>query len=197
MSLTIAKAFKLSAGLIFALLELSPSNLQTQTASAQPAQSIPNLAFIPKTLEVPGSQQLLLAVAAKGAQIYVCRAMKSAVSVHPNYYEWVLKAPDAVLLNQQGQYLGRHYAGPTWEAKDGSKVVAQVKSKADSQQDSAIPWLLLKARSQEGNGIFSQVGWIQRVNTVGGKAPTQGCDVTTQNREVRIKYSADYFFYGT
>jgi hypothetical protein len=93
--------------------------------------------------------------------------------------------------------MGQHYAGPTWEANDGSKVMGEVKAKADAPEAKTIPWLLLAARSHAGNGIFSQVNWIQRVNTVGGTAPTGGCDRAYQNREIGINYTADYYFYGS
>jgi hypothetical protein len=187
---------KVNASLVVALLELSTSGLQTKLAIGQLAQEGNNLPAIPASLQVPNDQKLLLKVSAKGSQIYVCQA-KSSETANSAQYEWALKAPDAVLLNQQGQYFGKHYAGPTWEAQDGSTVVAKVKSKVNSPETNAIPWLLLETRSQSQAGVFSQVNWIQRVNTVGGKAPVQTCDVTAQNSKVRVDYTADYFFYGT
>jgi Protein of unknown function (DUF3455) len=193
MSVTFGEIIKLNFSLVFSLLALSTSNVSEETAIAQYTQGIANSSLIPNSLKVPSGQQLLLKASAKGTQIYVCKA-KSAES--PVEYEWTLKAPDAILLNEQGQDLGKHYAGPTWEAKDGSKVVAEVKSKANAPQEDAIPWLLLGARSHEGNGIFRQVNWIQRINTVGGKAPIQGCNNSSQNREIRVNYTADYLFYG-
>jgi len=35
----------------------------------------------------------------------------------------------------------------------------------------AVPWLLLDAKSHEGKGVLSDVTYIQRLNTTGGKAP--------------------------
>lgn len=192
MSVTFSEIIKLNFSLVFSLLALSTSNVSEETAIAQYTQNA-NSSLIPNSLKVPSGQQLLLKSSAKGTQIYVCKA-KSAE--YPVEYEWTLKAPDAVLLNEQGQDLGKHYAGPTWEAKDGSKVVAKVKSKANAPQASAIPWLLLEARSHEENGIFHRVNWIQRINTVGGKPPIQGCDQSSQNRDIRVNYTADYLFYG-
>jgi hypothetical protein len=58
----------------------------------------------------------------------------------------------------------------------------------------AIPWLSLTA-SGTGPGIFERVTFIQRVNTVGGLAPsTPG---STTGAEVRVPYTAEYFFYRT
>lgn len=191
MSSTI-KAPTVTASLVFVLLQLSASAVRAETTIAQQPQS--SSPGIPTELQVPSGQQPVVRISAKGSQIYVCQAKNTTET--SAQYEWTLKAPAAVLFNQRGQYLGRHYGGPTWEATDGSKVVAAVKSKANAPQSTAIPWLLLEARSREGTGIFSRVSWIQRINTVGGKAPVEGCSATTQNRQIRVGYAADYVFYN-
>ena len=90
----------------------------------------------------------------------------------------------------------KHYGGPTWEALDGSKVIGTVKAKADAPKTSAIPWLLLQAKSNEGNGSLSKITYIQRVETIGGKVPNQVCNQASANTEARIDYAADYFFYS-
>ena len=57
----------------------------------------------------------------------------------------------------------------------------------------AIPWLLLRAVSADGPGIFARTTYIQRVNTVGGLAPsTPG---TAVGQEADVPYTAEYFFY--
>lgn len=146
---------------------------------------------VPENLQVPTGQSLLLRGSAKGVQIYECKTKAD----HPNQFEWKLKAPDANLVNDQGQKIIKHYAGPTWEASDGSKVVGQVKATANSPTANAIPWLLLQAKSHEGTGSLSQVTYIQRVNTGGGKALEQGCDKAHLNSTQRVNYTADYFFW--
>jgi hypothetical protein len=74
---------------------------------------------IPDTL-VPPQQDLLVGkYAAKGVQVYVCD-VKGAVN------EWDFRAPEAELIDARGGPFARHYAGPTWEATDGSKVVGKV-----------------------------------------------------------------------
>jgi len=60
---------------------------------------------------------------------------------------------------------------------------------------SAIPWLLLAAKSNSGSGTFANAKVVQRVTTVGGIAPTEGCSESTIKKDVRIPYSASYFFY--
>ena len=34
-------------------------------------------------------------------------------------------APDASLLDAKGQVIGKHFAGPSWQANDGSIVVGE------------------------------------------------------------------------
>jgi hypothetical protein len=72
----------------------------------------------------------------------------------PAQFEWVFKAPEADLTGDKGERIGRHYGGPTWEANDGSKVVGEVLQRADAPRAGAVPWLLLKAKSNQGAGTF-------------------------------------------
>ena len=88
--------------------------------------------------------------------------------------------------------VGIHYAGPTWESASGSKVVAAVVDSCTPDPD-AIPWLLLKAVSSEGPGIFHRVTYIQRVFTEGGLAPADAGDFVGE--EARVPYTAWYVFY--
>ncbi|MBN3907031.1 MAG: DUF3455 domain-containing protein [Nostoc sp. NMS1] len=194
MSPTFCKILQINCSLVVSLLMVNGFGVSVKTAIAgtmEPAQPIADVAAIADSIKVPNNEQLLLKASAKGSQIYICKLKSES----PEQYEWTLKAPDAVLLNEQGQDWGKHYAGPTWEAKDGSKVVGKLKSKVNAPQEDAIPWLLLEAQSHEGNGIFRQVNWVQRINTVGGKAPVQGCDKSSENREISVNYTADYLFY--
>ena len=145
---------------------------------------------VPDALRVPVTESLAFKANAKGVQIYESRARKD----DPSRYEWVFKGPEADLFDEQGKKIGRHFAGPTWESNDGSKVVGEVKGKADAKDASGVPWLLLSAKAHEGSGVFSAVTYIQRVNTVGGKAPAE-CDEKSAGKEFRAPYTAEYLFY--
>lgn len=147
---------------------------------------------VPDNLKAPQGEVLLLKSPAKGVQIYQCQSKAD----NPSQFEWTLKAPEAILFNDRGKKIGKHYAGPTWEANDGSMVVGQVKERANSPDKRAIPWLLLTAKSHQGNGVFSRVTSIQRVDTVGGKAPDNGCNQSHNGAQVRVNYRANYYFYG-
>ena len=142
---------------------------------------------VPATL-VPAGESLARVVPARGVQIYQCRAKAGT-------HEWAFIAPDAELLDSTGKVVGRHGAGPFWEALDGSRVSASVKARADAPDKRDIPWLLLAAKNTGRDGSFSAVTSIQRVNTAGGSAPANGCDATAIGKGARVHYTADYRFF--
>jgi hypothetical protein len=150
----------------------------------------PQAAAVPGNLRVPEGQLLLLRAVAIGAQIYTCQAK----AAEPSSFEWILKAPEAELFDPSGAKIGRHFAGPTWESADGSRVVGEVMQR--SPVAGAIPWLLLRAKSNEGSGTLSAAKYIQRLDTKGGVAPSTGCDAEHAGAEARVEYSAAYDFYG-
>jgi Protein of unknown function (DUF3455) len=123
--------------------------------------------------------------AANGVQIYVCR-VKGAAN------EWAFKAPEAKLVDAEGRPFAKHYAGPTWEAPDGSKAVGKVLANEPAPKADAIPWLLLSAESSASGALYG-VRFVQRVNTSGGVAPSGACP--TVGTEQRVDYTADYIFY--
>lgn len=145
----------------------------------------------PAELKVPDGNKLLMKVLADGVQIYTC-----AAKADNSGYEWVFKAPEAILIGDKGGKLGIHYGGPSWEAGDGSKVTGTVKARANSTDPNAIPWLLLETKSAGKEGAFAKVAFIQRLETVSGKAPASGCSQTTVNQEARVGYTATYYMYG-
>ena len=144
---------------------------------------------IPPQLQPPASEQLLLQVHAKGDQVYTCKE-------EIKQYSWMLKAPDAQLFDKDGKPFGKHFAGPSWEAKDGSRVTGKAVANAPSPDADSIPWLLVNVVSHEGNGVLSRATSIQRFNTKGGKAPVSGCDASHAGQERRVPYTADYLFYA-
>ena len=146
---------------------------------------------IPAEIAAPPNQRLELILAAAGVQIFRCAAKKDA----PGQFEWVFQAPEARLRNVGGKYYGHLYAGPTWEAEDGSKITGTVQARIDAPDTSAVPWLRLAAKSTGGAGLFAAVTSIQQVSTVGGQAPARGCADPDQGRILRVDYRADYYFY--
>jgi hypothetical protein len=206
------------------LLWASTLSAQTAPAVAGPADAPPPAAVA--QLQPPAGSVVLLRANAQGFQVYSCAAKPAGG------FGWVLKAPDAILSDQAGWPLAKHYAGPTWQAEDGSKVVGEVMARAELPAAPAthrpgapgaaetsqpaprsIPWLLLKAKSHEGAGLFADVTYIQRLDTVGGEIlgldkpasaasdgrvysrRPQACDVQNVGRELWVPYQAVYVFY--
>ena len=155
-------------------------------------QGAGTVASIPEQLRAPAAEVLSLETKASGVQIYECGAGKD----DPARYQWVFKAPEADLFDGAGNRIGRHYAGPTWEANDGSKVVAGVAARNDAPDANAIPWLLLSAKSNAGVGVFSRTTSIQRVRTAGGTMPTEACGQAEAGKVARMAYTATYYFYA-
>ena len=163
-----------NAALVAATILLSHSAVAQQT---------------PPQLQPPAGEQLLLQVHAKGDQVYTCKE-------DVDRYTWVLKAPDAQLFDKDGKSFGKHYAGPTWEANDGSKIVGKAAANVPSPDADSIPWLLVAVIDRSGKGTLARVTSIQRLNTKGGKAPSSGCDNAHAAQELRVPYSADYLFFA-
>ena len=164
----------------------APAALATVMLTVAACAGTPDMP-VPASL-VPAGESLARVVPARGVQIYQCRTKDGK-------HEWAFIAPDAELLDSTGKVVGRHGAGPVWEALDGSRVSATVKSRADAPDKRDIPWLLLTARSTGPAGAYSNVTSIQRVNTVGGIAPANGCDAATVGQQARVHYTADYRFF--
>ena len=133
-------------------------------------------------IAVPAGSKLVFHAYAEGAQIYQWDGGA-----------WAFRGPSAKLYADAAGTgtVGIHYGGPTWESNSGSLVVGTLNTPCE-RGPADIPWLLLDAARSEGPGIFDRVAFIQRVNTVGGRAPT----VPGSLGEVRnVPYTAEYFFY--
>jgi hypothetical protein len=143
---------------------------------------------VPADLQVPAGNQVKSRAPALGVQIYTWNVDPN----DPAQSSWILKAPHALLFGRPSEVEGIHFGGPTWQANDGSKVIGARLASAIVEED-AIPWLLLEAVSNEGEGAFGDTTYIQRVNTMGGVPPeTPG---TYAGQEVLVPYFAEYYFY--
>lgn len=147
---------------------------------------------IPAALAVPAHQTLKLEALGVGVQNYRC----APAANDPTQFGWVFMSPEATLFGTDRHRIGIHYGGPTWEAKDGSKIVGTVKAQSPSPAAGAIPWLLLDAKPIERDGTFGAIRAVLRLHTTGGVAPSMPCNATTAGRIARVPYSADYYFYG-
>lgn len=120
---------------------------------------------------------------ARGVQMY-----------HWNGSTWSFDGPSAELFaDAEGTArVGTHYAGPTWESISGSTVKGTISQRCTADPNS-IQWLLLQAVSSGGPGVFDGMAFIQRVNTVGGNAPSYNGSFIGE--AANVEYTAEYFFY--
>lgn len=166
-----------------ALLLSAPAAL---TAQAVADNRVPDLPPDCPKIIVPEGNRVAFHVFAVGVQIYRWDGAN-----------WAFTGPEATLYADPHHHaqVGTHFGtpgGPAWQSNSGSRIVAQ-RMDACTPDATAIPWLLLRAVSREGRGIFSSVSYVQRVHTAGGLAPaTPGAFV---GEEMRVPYTAEYFFY--
>jgi Protein of unknown function (DUF3455) len=159
-------------------------------AGATAAAGVPQ-PDVPPRIQVEDGHKPYLLAHATGVQIYTC----SSTAAGP---KWRLLAPRATLYGDNGQLIGTHFGGPTWQARDGSFVKAQRVDGVTVDPD-AIPWLLLKATTQsagpDGDRLAATT-FIQRISTTGGmEPPAADCNDATAGSEREIPYTADYRFW--
>jgi hypothetical protein len=137
---------------------------------------------VPKEITVPACNKVHYHGFGVGFQIYTW-----------NGTSWGTAVPEATLYDEDRNIVAHHFGGPTWQSNSGSRVVGALPPVAVTVDPDAIPWLRLKALTKVGPGVFAETTYIQRVNTTGGKAPSENGTVVGQI--ARIPYTADYFFY--
>src|SRR5436309_3670488 len=149
----------LAGGLMACLLLASPLAAKAELDDDNGAPGLPAGCG---QIAVQNGNELVFHAYAIGFQIYTW-----------NGTSWGTSVPAAVLYGDAGYHgqVAIHFVGPTWESISGSKVVGS-KIQSCTPDASAIPWLLLKAVSTSGPGVFNGVTYVQRLNTVGGKAPS-------------------------
>jgi hypothetical protein len=149
-------------------------------------------ATLPEAVRVPAGAKQTMATTGVGEITYECREKATMAGAH----EWVFVAPVATLYGADKKMVGKYYAGPTWEAADGSKVTGKQVAVAPAMAGS-IPLQLVKAEPAMGMGAMQGVSYIQRLNTKGGVAPAAACDAATKGKRQQVAYEADYVFYGS
>ena len=148
-------------------------------------------AALPEPVRVPAGAKQTMATTGVGEITYECREKANMAGAH----EWVFVAPVATLYGADKKMVGKYYAGPTWEAADGSKVTGKQLAVAPAMAGS-IPLQLVKAEPAMGMGAMQGVSYIQRLNTKGGVAPAAACNAASAGQRMQVAYEADYVFYG-
>ncbi len=143
---------------------------------------------LPTALQPPAGYTVAFTAKASGVQIYTSTAEAGAP-------KWIFDAPLAELTSSAGVI--HHYAGPSWEAADGSKVTRDTASPVvtvpATQASRDIPWLLIKVVADPAAGSLSKVGYVQRISTQGGVAPST--PPVRAGTKIGVPYTATYVFY--
>jgi hypothetical protein len=152
----------------------------------QVAQAGPPPPVVPSKIQVGAGNKVFLVGHAVGVQIYSC-----------NGVAWGFVAPRANLYDDHGKLIITHFAGPTWQAMDGSRVVGRLVDFV-TVDPTAIPWVLLSASTAAGPDGDRLVAttYVQRIATTGGLAPPAAdCNATTAGTVAEVPYTADYYFW--
>src|SRR5262245_46979671 len=96
---------------------------------------------VPRSPSAPATRRSspVLVGHAVGVQIYRCGAI-------PGGYRWNPAGPRANVYADNGKLIMTHFAGPSWQANDGSTVVGTVEDRA-TVDPTAIQWLRLAVSS--------------------------------------------------
>lgn len=140
-------------------------------------------------LQPPAGYTVAFTAKATGVQIYTSTAEAGAAP------KWTFEAPLAELAGSAGVI--HHYGGPSWEAADGSKITRDtatpVITVSATRASGDIPWLLVKVVADPAAGVLSKVGYVQRISTQGGVAPS--VPPVRAGTKVGVPYTATYVFY--
>ncbi|MEM5314899.1 DUF3455 domain-containing protein [Paraburkholderia sp. JHI869] len=139
-----------------------------------------------ESIDLPGAQPFLTTTAA-GVQIYACEYGADRT------LGWVFQQPRATLYDAHGAAVIEHSAGPSWQARDGSRIEGKVVAQMPSETQGSVPQLLLDAHSTGSQGLLASVRYVQRVRTVGGAKPAAPC--TVEHESGSSPYMATYIFY--
>jgi len=132
------------------------------------------------------SKTVLLSVQAAGVQIYECRANEAGLLT------WTFREPLAILMSD-GETVGRHFRGPSWQLNDGGKVVGKVVAQKPGASEKDITLLHLDVSDREGTDLLTRAIAIERVDTHGGAF----AGLCQQTGELHLEpYSARYVFFA-
>ncbi len=153
-------------------------------ADVSDGNRLPDLPAGCEKLGAPVGSTLLLHAFGIGVQIYTW-----------NGSSWGTAVPAATLYADEGGHgvVADHFAGPRWKSNSGSTVLGTVAERCIPDAAS-IANLALNAVSDGAPGLFQSVNFIQRLNTVGGNAPSTPGFL---GQVAKIPYTADYLFYKT
>ena len=151
---------------------------------------------IPASVDLPANlpegNKRVATYYAEGVQQY--KAVQ--VGIDPVNYAWSFVGPKADLIDITNRTVGSHGAGRHWQIFSSNCIFAQAYNPpkiAPSSDVNSIDWLLLMPKiGKPATGIFANVAYIQRIATVGGKAPS--VPPTSLSQTADVPYTAIYRF---
>ena len=166
---------------------------------------------VPPGLEIDEGNVPFLVGHGDGTQNYVCAPCDKTLANCPLGVRFNLFTPQATLFDDDGSQLTTHFFSPnpaeggvirvTWEdSRDSSRAFAKLLKAVTVRLDS-VDWLKLDVKNTgtlagPTGDRLTKTTFIQRVNTVGGVAPTTGCQTSDDlGHQAFIHYTADYVFY--
>jgi hypothetical protein len=169
------------------------------SAAAAPEASATNVSIdgvtpnakLPVNIQVDEKQfKIVATLRGVGKQIYDCKGGSYA-----------FREPAAGLFTLRGIPAGIHGKTPFWTNFDGSRVEGTGAIPASPTPPGAtpndVPWLKLAAVNppppQGTGGVFTNVKFIQRIDTKGGQPPTTSC---TGDAVLAVNYAANYVFWA-
>src|SRR5262245_19623381 len=198
---------------LLTLFVAATASAQTSDAAAEKDGSIP-LPSVPDTVKVEEGNEVFLVGHATGTQNYVCLPSGSGVA-------YSLFTPEATLFDDRGVQIITHFFSinpfepgvirATWQSsQDTSTVWAKATGTANSTdfptfvRKGAIDWVRLDLMDIGPGALAGPTGgaklvkttFIQRINTIGGLAPSTGCSTSEDiGHRAFMPYRADYVFY--
>jgi hypothetical protein len=183
MNLLTATVRRLTRQTRHALLGLFAAAASLAPIAAQGSFPAPTLPPGAEALAVPAGHVPSFRTFAAGVQVYRWNTTTNA---------WTFVEPIALLVPLHfGFPLGFHSVGPTWNVPGAGSVVGTAVANR-TVDPNAIPWLLLSAVSTAGTGPLAATTFLQRLHTVGGRAPARA---GAPNEVVQVPYTAVYYFY--
>jgi Protein of unknown function (DUF3455) len=164
----------------------APTPALATTNTAPQSAGVTSNGNLPAGIQVPSGNKIVASLRGVGKQVYDCNSDGKG---------YTLREPVAGLFTSRGIPVAIHGKGPFWASFDGSHVDGTAKlGQADSPDPTKnVPWLLFQGSATGTGGVFSNVTFIQRLDTRGGVAPIGNC---TPGQTVPVDYTANYVFWA-
>lgn len=147
----------------------------------------------------PGVSAPVMMMQATGERTYVAAAGRSGSRA----LTWTLKDTTADLTPIESASVTTpadrrpppsiRLTGSTWSASDSSTVVGDIDRTTPAPEPIDMDWALFRVIQSRGNGVLTNVAYVQQVYTHAGQPPPDSPTAVYQVR--RIPFLAEYWFY--